>query len=746
MKKYADIIIDISHEAIDRAFQYEVPDLLRKDIMLGQEVLVPFGKGNHLRKGYVIGISDKANYDEERMKAIDSICENSVAVEADLISLAAWLKKQYGGTMIQSLKTVLPVREKTKQLVKKTIILRLDKEGAKEKLLLYDKKHSVARYRLLKELIDEPALPFELVRDKLHISSQTLKGMENEAVIEVVSDVTYRQIANYSDDKSAVLQLNEEQQRAVDTILAEMNSGNKRPCLLHGVTGSGKTEVYIELIAKAIENGKQAIVLIPEIGLTYQTVKRFRRRFGDRVTILNSKMSKGERYDQFLRMKNGEADIVIGPRSALFAPFSKLGVIIVDEEHDNSYKSDNLPCYHAREVAVELAKRHDALVVLGSATPSVVSYTRAKLSEYLLVTMMNRAVEQAALPEVTLVDLRDELKRGNRSVFSDALKQKMNETIARGEQVMLFMNRRGYESFISCRSCGETVKCPHCDVSLTLHGKHRLVCHYCGYETEFKGSCPSCKSNMIAGFQMGTEKLEEEVQRQFPGVRTLRMDLDTVQKKDSHEVILEKFEQHEADVLVGTQMIIKGHDFANVTLMGIVLADLSLHDSDYLASEKTFALLTQAAGRAGRGDKPGEVVIQTYRPEHYSIISAMYQDYEMFYEQEIAYREMLKYPPVYHMLVIIVISDNEKYGDALIDNVVDYINREFEGDKGLRVIGPSEAMISKISDLHRRVVYCKHISYNTLVDIKDKMEAVLEEKGLPQKTHIHFDFNPMKVW
>ncbi len=746
MKKYADIIIDISHEAIDRAFQYEVPDLLRKDIDIGVEVMVPFGLGNTMRKGYVIGFSEVPNYPEERIKAIDSICEKSIAVEANLISLAAWLRKQYGGTMIQALKTVLPVREKTKQLISKTIVLQLQQEQAMEQLAVYERKHSVARYRLLKELIEEQSIPFELVRDKLHISSQTLKGMENEGVIQVLSDTTYRKIAVFQDEKSAILDLNEEQLAAVQEIQEESQKEKKRPCLIHGVTGSGKTEVYIELIAQTVAEKKQAIVLIPEIGLTYQTVKRFRRRFGDRVTILNSKMSKGERYDQFLRMKNGEADIVIGPRSALFAPFSNLGIIIVDEEHDTSYKSDSQPCYHAREVAVEIAKRQDALVVLGSATPSVISYTKAKLSEYRLVTLKNRAVPDSSLPAVTLVDLREELKNGNRSVFSDTLKRKMQETIARGEQVMLFMNRRGYESFISCRSCGETMKCPHCDVSLTLHGKQRLVCHYCGFERTFMGKCTSCGSHMIAGFQMGTEKLEAEVKRQFPDVRTLRMDLDTVRKKDSHETILEKFEQHEADVLVGTQMIIKGHDFANVTLMGIVLADLSLHDSDYLASEKTFDLLTQAAGRAGRGDKAGEVVIQTYRPEHYSIVSAMHQDYEMFYEQEIMYREMLKYPPVYHMLVIAVTSDNEKYADALIQNVTDYVKREYADVKGLLVIGPSEAMIAKISDIHRRVVYCKHISYNTLVNIKGNMEAVLEQKGLPQKTHIQFDFNPMKVW
>lgn len=744
MRKYADIIIDISHEAIDRAFQYEVPDLLSYDILLGSEVMVPFGQGNTMRHGYVIGFSEQANYPVEKIKKISSVCNQAVSVESELISLAAWMKEQYGGTMIQALKTVLPVKEKTKHLQAKTVELLLETSAACEKLAYYEKKHYLARARLLRELIEEGHLPYDIVTGKLHVSSQTLKGMEAEGVIRTTSEVVYRKVVGALEQKTDSLVLNSEQQIAVNQVTEDFDTGNLGTYLLYGVTGSGKTEVYIQMISHVVAQGRQAIVLIPEIALTYQTVKRFRRHFGDRVTIMNSKLSKGERYDQYVRILHGEVDVVIGPRSALFVPFNRLGLIVIDEEHETSYKSETLPGYHAREVAIERARRNGASVVLGSATPSVISYTRAKLEEYKLLTLTKRAATDH-MATMTLVDLREELKNGNRSMFSETLKRKMQSVLERGEQMMLFMNRRGYESFISCRSCGETMQCPHCDVSLTLHGKDTLVCHYCGYTRPYRGQCPGCGSRFLAGFSMGTEKLEEEVLRLFPSARTLRMDLDTVKHKGGHEHILEKFEQHEADILIGTQMIVKGHDFPKVTLVGIVLADMSLHDSDYLASEKTFDLLTQAAGRAGRAELPGEVVIQTYQPEHYSIVSAMHQDYEMFYEQEISYRSLLKYPPVQHMLVIQVSSMNEMIADKLAEGVVSYLQRELK-EKGMSIIGPSLAMLSKVSDIHRRVVYVKDADYGRLTHIKDVMENVMGEKSLPNKTWISFDFDPMKTY
>lgn len=744
MKKYADIIIDISHEAIDRAFQYEVPDLLSNDILTGSEVMVPFGQGNTLRHGYVIGFTEQANYPEEKIKSIASVCDRSVGVESELISLAAWMRKQYGGTMLQALKTVLPVKEKTRHLQARTVELLTDEVTAVKKLEFYEKKHYAARARLLRELLEEGHLPYDLVTGKLHISTQTLKGMEKEGMLRITSEVIYRTVVKETNQEAAGFVLNDEQQAAVNQVTSDFDRGNPGTYLLHGVTGSGKTEVYMQMISHVVAMGRQAIVLIPEIALTYQTVKRFRRHFGDRVTIMNSRLSKGERYDQYVRILHGDVDVVIGPRSALFVPFERLGLIVIDEEHETSYKSETLPGYHAREVAVFRAGRHGAGVVLGSATPSVISYTRAKQGEYKLLTLTRRAAADR-MASMTLVDLRQELKNGNRSMFSGLLKQRMEGVLERGEQMMLFMNRRGYESFLSCRSCGETIKCPHCDVSLTLHGKDTLMCHYCGYTRPYSGRCPACGSQFLAGFSMGTEKLEEEVQKLFPSARTLRMDLDTVKKKGGHEQILEKFEQHEADILIGTQMIVKGHDFPGVTLVGIVLADLSLHDSDYLANEKTFDLLTQAAGRAGRASLPGEVVIQTYQPEHYSITAAMHQDYEMFYEQEISYRRLLKYPPVQHMLVIQIASMHEGVADRLAHGVVSYINRELK-EQGMSVIGPSLALLSKVSDIYRRVVYVKDEEYGRLTHIKDVMERVMGEKSMPGKTWITFDFDPMKVY
>ena len=398
--------------------------------------------------------------------------------------------------------------------------------------------------------------------------------------------------------------------------------------------------LYMELIAHMLAQGKQAIVLIPEIALTFQTVMRFYNRFGDRVSIMNSRLSPGERFDQFERAKNGDVDIMIGPRSALFTPFSKLGLIIIDEEHESSYKSETLPRYHARETAIERARMCGASVVLGSATPSVESYYKAKTGEYELLELKHRVAEKP-LPKVEVVDLREELKAGNRSILSVQLQELMEDRLKKGQQMMLFINRRGFNSFVSCRACGEAIKCPRCDVALTYHqqtiqAQRQLVCHYCGYTTAMPKQCPSCKSNMIAGFGTGTEKVEEEIKKLFPAIKTLRMDRDTTMRKDAGARILKQFAEGKADMLIGTQMIVKGHDYSNVTLVGVILADLSLYANDYRAGERTFDLLTQAAGRAGRGEKEGAVVIQTYQPEHYAIAAAASQDYKAFYEMEMA--------------------------------------------------------------------------------------------------------------
>lgn len=743
-KTYADIIIDISHEAIDRAFQYEVPFSLCDKISIGMEVSIPFGKGNTIRKGYVVGISNEPNYDIDKIKSITDINDNMIVIESQLIKLAVWIKQNYGSTMINSLKTVMPVKEKVKKLEYKTVKLNLDKEAAINKLEIYIKKSYKARCRLLSELIEEEDIPYDIVIGKLNISKTTLDGMEKEGVLSITSERIFRDPLKGDACMSVGHRLNDVQRSIVADYCQDYDRGQQHTYLLYGVTGSGKTEVYLEIINKVICEGKQVIVLIPEIALTYQTVKRFRKRFGDRITIINSKLSKGERYDQFLRAKRGEVDIVIGPRSALFTPFTNLGLIVMDEEHETSYKSDSSPKYHARDVAIKRGEMTGASVVLGSATPSVDSFMKAKSGEYKLWEMRER-VGNATLPTIEVVDLRDELKNGNRSVISEKLRDLITDRLEKKQQIMLFLNKRGYAGFVSCRSCGEVVKCPHCDVSLTIHNNNTLVCHYCGYVEPNKSICKKCGSKYIGGFKPGTQKIQEEVQKMYPQAKILRMDMDTTKGKDGHEEILAKFDSGEGDILIGTQMIVKGHDFPNVSLVGILLADLSLYGNDYRAAEKTFDLLTQAAGRAGRKDIDGEVIIQTYNTEHYAIMAAAKGDYDAFYEQEIAYRELLSYPPMSNLMVIFLMSKNEEKCELGGIDIGKYLKERFT-DKRLSIIGPTTGSISKVNDIYRRVVYLKHLEYNVLVNVKDNIESYIEENEKYKGITIQFDFNPMNAY
>lgn len=747
--KYADIIIDISHEAIDRTFQYRVPESLIGQIGIGSEVSIPFGRGNHLRSGYVVSFSDTPAFDEDKMKEIAGTKEGSVPIEGSLIALAAFIKERYGSTMINALKTVMPIKERVKGLTHKEVRLLISKEAAVEALSLYQKKNARAKVRLLTELLEEPVIPYALVTGKLNIASSTLKAMQKEQVVLVEEEGYYRNALKEQEKGETFNEKeipNEQQQAAIDRIITDYHKGKADTYLLKGVTGSGKTLVYIEVIEKIVAMGKQAIVLIPEIALTYQTVKRFRKRFGDRVTIMNSRLSKGERYDQFEKAKKGEVSVIIGPRSALFTPFPKLGIIVIDEEHESTYKSEFPPKYHAREVAIERARMAGACVLLGSATPSVESYYYALRGEYQLLTLENRAREEAKLAEVSVVDLREELKSGNRSIFSNHLKRLMSERLSKKQQIMLFINRRGFAGFISCRSCGYVFKCPHCDVSLTEHfpgtAREKLVCHYCGFERKKPPVCPECQSKYIAGFGIGTQKVEEQVKIQFPEARVLRMDMDTTKNKDAHEKILSQFANGEADILVGTQMIVKGHDFSNVTLVGVIAADLTLFDNDYKSAERTFDLLTQAAGRAGRGSLKGEVVIQTYVPDHYCIEAAAKQDYQAFYEEEKAYRSLLSYPPFCHILAVFM--EGEQYQEVVKLSEQIKENMAVWGEKDdVRIIGPCDATIAKINDRYRRVIYLKHVQYECLVELKNRAEVFLENSQGFKDCFVSFDFDPV---
>lgn len=751
---YADIIVDISHEKLDKPFQYRVPERLKGILEVGMCVMVPFGNGNKQLKGYVINMGEKCKFDPGRTKEISGIVQNGVSVEDKMIALAGWIRKNYGSTMIQALKTVLPARHSVKKLEHRTLQRIMGREEVISLLGESRRKKQVAKERLLQELAEQETIPYEWVTGKLGVSAQTIRSLEKAGALRVVSRESLRNPVPpgggsgvHTGDRGqeradAELLPSPAQRHIAEEIMADFDGGKPGIYLIHGITGSGKTEVYLRVIEEMVKRGKQAIVLIPEIALTYQTLSRFYRRFGDRVSVMNSTLSPGEKYDQCQRARNGEIDVIIGPRSALFTPFPDLGIIVMDEEHESSYKSESAPKYHARETAVELAGLYGASLVLGSATPSMEAYYRVESGEYKLFELRER-LTGGQLPTVYTVDLRQELKEGNRSIFSMKLQELLADRLRKKEQSILFLNRRGYAGFVSCRSCGHVMKCPHCDVSLSEHKNGMLMCHYCGYSQPKVRQCPKCGSKYVGGFKAGTQQIEEKLKEMFPGVRTLRMDGDTTRKKGSYEEILAAFANREADVLIGTQMIVKGHDFPNVTLVGVLAADLSLGAGDYRAGERTFQLLTQAVGRAGRGKIPGEAVIQTYQPEHYAVVYAANQDYDGFYREEVLYRELGGYPPTAHMLAVQIFAREEIRARELAESLAETV-RGHCGEGDVRVIGPAPAAIGKINDIFRFVFYIKSAGYDKLVKIKDLLEEDIQARQLKSEG-VQFDFDPMNM-
>lgn len=687
---YAEIIIDISAEELDKAFTYAVPEELWDKLYPGVRVNVPFGNGGRKRKGVVIALSTRSGLADDKIKYIDSLIEGAPDIEQELIRLADYMSKEYGCTMNQALMTVLPVKAKVRKNSRR--------------------KDAV-----------------ETIRGIADNGSESLSGALPE-------------------DPEEKAFLNADQLKALEEIRTE----NTKPSLLYGITGSGKTRVYIELIRGMQKAGKQSIVLIPEISLTFQTVTELARYFGDKVAVMHSKLSAGERYDQFQKAVNGEIDVMVGPRSALFTPFKELGLIIIDEEHERTYQSETSPRYDTRAVARERAKMCGAKLVLGSATPSLESYTKALKGEYALHKLLSRAHKGAELPKISVVDMRTELAQGNRSIFSETLREKISERLDRGEQIMLFINRRGYAGFVSCRSCGHVIKCPHCDVSMTAHnnwyvdprtGRKEaalLSCHYCGYTRPMPKICPECKSSYIAPFGTGTQKLEQAVHNTFPYARVLRMDADTTSSKNAYEHILSDFKAHKADILIGTQMIVKGHDFENVTLVGIVAADLSLNTSEYDASERSYQLITQAAGRSGRGERTGEVVIQSYDPSHYAISCAAGRDYESFYEREMSYRRLLNYPPETFMLFVRLRSEDEQTLEAAAKKAA-AAAEAYEPD-GAEVIGPCNEAIYKIKDNYRKIIYIKNKRHDIITRIREDIMSHAEpDASAPARVYINFD-------
>ena len=738
MSSYADIIVDITHEKLDRTFQYRIPEALEDKIFPGSQVKIPFGNGNRLVTGYVLSVSGEAKFEESRMKEIRELSEDAVTVEARLITLAAWMKHTYGSTMIQALKTVLPVKSKSKVREKRRIVLMQTPDAARETLEELRRKKYKAKARLVERLLEEQSLDYTEAAKELKVTAATVKSLEEQGVIKVMQNTRSQSAGSGTKEPGVQFRLSDSQEQAAEGIFREWKEKD-RPCLLQGVTGSGKTMVYMKLIEKVLQEGRQAIVLIPEIALTYQNVERFRGYFGDRIAVLNSKMTPAQRYEQMELASEGQVSIMLGPRSALFTPFPNLGLIIIDEEHESSYKSEVTPRYHARETAIERARLEQAHVVLGSATPSVDAYYRCRTGEFALFVLEGR-YGSSRLPDVCIVDMREELKKGNRSILSTALTERMSTCLERKEQAMLFLNRRGYAGFISCRSCGYVVKCPHCDVSLTEHNDGTLVCHYCGYRVRQQNRCPSCGSPYIGGFRAGTQQIEQIVQKTFPGVRTLRMDADTTRNRESYGKILSAFADREADVLIGTQMIVKGHDFPDVTLVGVLAADLSLNAADYRAGERTFQILTQAVGRAGRKEKKGTAVIQTYQPEHYSIRAAAVQDYPAFFDEEIGYRELMDYPPAYHMMAIHASCPEEER----LEQAMEYIRRfllRFHVEPRVQLIGPARESVAKISDLYRFVLYVKASSPEVLFSLRERLERYIEINSGFSNIYIQFDFN-----
>ena len=737
--KYARVIVNISHENLDKTYEYAIPEEWEDKCIVGVQVVIPFGGGNRQIKGFVLEITDSPEFDPLKIKPIIGVITDGTVLECHFIQLAVWIKEQYGSTLNDALRAVLPVKKKMKEQEKRYLHLAVEREKLFRYMEECEQKNHKARLRLATALEEQDIIEYGVAIKEYNVSRDAINKLNELGILYISNKKTYRNpIKDHIVEEHSVT-LTSAQQQVVDAIWEEYKQGISNTYLLHGVTGSGKTEVYMEIMEKVISTGKQVIFLIPEIALTVQMTERFYKRFGNRVSVLHSRLSDGERSDQYQRAQKGEIDIMIGPRSALFTPFEKIGMIVMDEEHETSYKSENAPKYHTREVAIQRAKMCGASILLGSATPSVESFYKARLGEYQLFTLKER-VNGSKMPSISVVDLREELKKRNYSIFSRELKQKIEHCLQEKKQVLLFINRRGYAGFISCRACGHVMKCPHCDVALTEHNNGKLLCHYCGYEVPKPRVCPACTSKYIAAFGTGTQKVEEFVKKEFPNARVLRMDRDTTSRKGDYERILHAFEGQRADILIGTQMIVKGHDFSNVALVGAVAADLSLYANDYCSAERTFQLLYQAAGRAGRRSEPGEMIIQTYNPEHYSIEMVKEQNYEGFYEKEILYRTMLKYPPAGFLLVILLVSKDEKRTEQAALLLSEAAKEKLGKEK---VVGPANASIYRISDQFRKVFYLKEESKEKLLDCKNLLEQFSKHSDYLKQVNVYYDLNPM---
>ncbi|MGG7057518.1 primosomal protein N' [Clostridium tertium] len=728
LKIYAEIVINSDALEIDKPFTYEVPEELMKDIVVGQWVKVPFGVKNSLVDGFILSIKED-EISGIKIKKIKSISLLEPLLTKDDIKLVNFLKENYLCKYIDGIRLLIPqgvlkgVNNKYKQVVAIG-----NKESSKEieekygDILAFIKKNNGEFNKS------------ELTK-KYGLSTYKINKLIKEDYLKVEEEVVYRyNFKEYIEYKEKAL--TKDQINAIESI----EKSDKSVILLKGVTGSGKTEVYMNLVRKELLEGKSAIILVPEISLTPQMIERFKGRFGREVAVFHSKLSDGERYDEWYRVKEGKARVIIGARSALFLPVQDLGIIIIDEEHENTYKSEQNPKYVTREVAEFISKLNNCKVILGSATPSIETYYRAISGEIELVELNNR-VDNKPMPKIEIVDMREELNSGNISMFSRKLFLEMKEALNKKEQIILFLNRRGFSTFVSCRSCGYVFKCPKCDISMTYHKNGYLVCHYCGHGEYQSKVCPKCKSKYVKHFGTGTEKVEEEVKRHFKDAKVLRMDMDTTRNKNSHETIYNAFKNGEGDILIGTQMISKGLDFENVTLVGILAADMSLNISDYRAAERTFQIITQVSGRAGRGQKEGKVILQSYNPSHYSLNYAQNYDYEGFYNEEFTTRGLMYYPPFGRILLVNVSSKNENSLKNFMNTLKNELSSISNSEENIEMLGPVPCIISKIKDNFRwQIIFKGDLSLDFCKKIKDKLYQL--NKNVYNEIKVTIDINP----
>ena len=749
--RIAKIVIDQNTHQIDRAYDYAIPESIEDEVMEGSVVEVPFGQGNRKHRGYVLAVTEteKPKY---RLKKINGVVRKVPPFSKEQIRLILWMRKEYACRLIEAIHSVGPPKAygKVKEPEETWVELRVPKAGIQGEIQLLPGQ-ATAQKKILQYLEERGKSQWKRMEKDLEVGIGSVKTLEKKGLIGVIKVSTpFPELMSDPEEIEPQLMLSEEQQNALVHLRKGLKEGNApRSYLLHGITGSGKTEIYLDLMGEVVEKGKTGILLVPEISLTPQMLGRFTERFGKQVALFHSSLSMKQRYGQWKKVEEGTARIVIGARSAIFAPLKNLGLIILDEEHETTYKSEQSPKYHAREIAEYRSKQEGALLLLGSATPSMESYYKAEKGELFRITLKKRPTMHQ-LPKVKLVDMKEELNRGNRDMLSAVLKEKIHDRLEKNEQVILFLNRRGYASYITCRKCGYVQTCGNCDVTMTYHRKnHQVMCHYCGERSHPIEVCPECENEKMRKVGSGTQRLEESIQGSFPKAKIGRLDTDALSEKGSHEKILEAFQSKEVEILIGTQMIAKGLDFPNVTLVGILSGDNSLHLPDFRASERTFQLLTQVSGRAGRGTEQGEVILQTYKPDHYSIRAALEQNYETFYRQEIMMRELFNYPPFKELFMINFMGNEESVVAETANRVAEVIqyilkseNEKLDVDEV--VLGPNPSVISKINRNYRYRLMLKDVGVSKSL-LKKVIKYVCinkRNKYVPQEVHLSIDFNP----